>query len=210
MLRPQKIQYENVLLVCTDAAPYMVKCMKGLQTLYPKMLHVTCKAHALQRVAEIVRSEHPLVNKLIASGKNIFVKDPQRIEMFKNHAPEISLPPSPFITRWGTWIDAATYYSKHFQKFEEIVMKLDKSQAVCIEECQQVLQNDEVVTSLSVIASTFSILSSSIKKLETRGLPLLDSVELINNVESELCKLYDKRYYKKFVTLLNRTKTIKF
>ena len=79
ILWPQNIQYKNVL-VSTDAAPYMVKCMKSLQTLYPKMIHVTCKAHALHRVAELVRSEHPLVNKLIAKGKSIFMKAPHIIE----------------------------------------------------------------------------------------------------------------------------------
>ena len=67
-LWPEKILYENVLLVTTDAAPYMVKYMAALQILYPKMLHLTCKAHALHRVAELVRAEYPLVNTLISTG----------------------------------------------------------------------------------------------------------------------------------------------
>ena len=112
ILWPQKIQYQNALLVSSDAAPYMVKCMKGLQTLYPKMIHVTCKHKA--QSSWIFRSEYSLVNKLIATGKSIFVKASEKIEMFKPHAPVIPSPHSPVLTRWGTWIDAATYYSKNY------------------------------------------------------------------------------------------------
>ena len=34
------MHYGNVLLVVTDAAPYMVKAMNVVQSLYPKMIHV--------------------------------------------------------------------------------------------------------------------------------------------------------------------------
>lgn len=50
----QQIQYENVLLISTDAAPYMVKSMKALQVLYPKMVHVTCKAHSMHGSSGLV------------------------------------------------------------------------------------------------------------------------------------------------------------
>ncbi|KAK3887382.1 hypothetical protein Pcinc_008499 [Petrolisthes cinctipes] len=83
LLWPTKLEYENVLLVCTDAAPYMCKAMNGLQVLYPKMIHVTCVAHGLHRVAELVRSNYPDVNRLIANIKKIFLKAPSRTARFK-------------------------------------------------------------------------------------------------------------------------------
>jgi hypothetical protein len=52
LLWPDKAEQENVLLFVSDAAPYMIKAAKALQLLYPKMIHVTCLAHALHRVAE--------------------------------------------------------------------------------------------------------------------------------------------------------------
>ena len=51
LLWPDKV----VLLFVSDAAPYVIKAAKALQLLYPKMIHVTCLAHALHRVAEEVR-----------------------------------------------------------------------------------------------------------------------------------------------------------
>ena len=52
-----------MLLFVSDAAPYMIKAAKALQLLYPKMIHVTCIAHALHRAAEEVRGSYPEVDK---------------------------------------------------------------------------------------------------------------------------------------------------
>jgi len=62
--------------IVTDVASYMVKAAKGLQVLYPKMIHAMCLAHALHRVAEEVREYYSDVDKLIVNGKKIFVKAP--------------------------------------------------------------------------------------------------------------------------------------
>jgi hypothetical protein len=80
LLWSKKVQRENVLLFLTDAAPYMVKAAKGLQVLYPKMIHATFLEHALHRVAEEVRESCSDVDKLIANGKKIFVKSPLRLQ----------------------------------------------------------------------------------------------------------------------------------
>lgn len=58
-----------MLLVVTDAAPYMVCAMRALKLLYPKMIHVTCAAHGLHRVAEFIRNEFNDVNDLISHLK---------------------------------------------------------------------------------------------------------------------------------------------
>ncbi len=86
---------------------------QGLRAIYPKMLHVTCLAHGLHRVAEQVRIEYPFVNEWIVSVKRIFLKSPSRNRAFKDAAPQVPLPPEPIITRWGTWIEAALFHSKH-------------------------------------------------------------------------------------------------
>jgi hypothetical protein len=57
-------------------------------------MNVTCVVHVLHRVCETIHVLYPNVGKLVANGKKIFVKSPARIELFKNKAPETSLPPS--------------------------------------------------------------------------------------------------------------------
>jgi hypothetical protein len=78
-----KVERENVFLFVSDAAPYRIKSTKALQFLYPKMIHVTCLAHALNRVDEEVRGSYPEVDKLIANRKKIFIKSLLRVQKFK-------------------------------------------------------------------------------------------------------------------------------
>lgn len=68
------IERDHVLLFITDAAPYMIKSATALKALYSKMIHVTCAAHGLHRVAEEVRRQFKLVDKIIARLKKLLEK----------------------------------------------------------------------------------------------------------------------------------------
>lgn len=50
ILWPQGIIHDNVLLFLSDAAPYMIKAGKSIQTFYSKTIHVTCLAHTLHEL----------------------------------------------------------------------------------------------------------------------------------------------------------------
>jgi hypothetical protein len=104
LLWPDKVERQNGLLFVSDAAPYMIKAAKALQLLYPKMIHVTCLAHALYRVTEEVCRSYPEVDQLIANGKKIFIKSPLRVQKIKEEDPTLPLPPQSIVTRWGTWL----------------------------------------------------------------------------------------------------------
>ncbi|QQP36603.1 Putative LOC100902024, partial [Caligus rogercresseyi] len=56
-------------LLVTDEAAYCVKAAKSLKTSFPEMIHVTCLAHGIHRVAELVRFQFPNVNELISEVK---------------------------------------------------------------------------------------------------------------------------------------------
>lgn len=63
-----------MLLVVTDAAPYMLCAMKAFKILYPRMIHITCLALGLHRIADFIRSEFKDINDLISNVKKIFRK----------------------------------------------------------------------------------------------------------------------------------------
>uniref|UniRef100_A0A0A9WTT0 DUF659 domain-containing protein n=1 Tax=Lygus hesperus TaxID=30085 RepID=A0A0A9WTT0_LYGHE len=85
------------------------------------MLHLTCLAHGLHRVAEHRRELMPEMNKLVSSAKEIFVKaQPSQVLVFKEAYPKCALPPEPIITSWGTWIEACLYYAERHSKLEEV------------------------------------------------------------------------------------------
>ncbi|CAB0040086.1 unnamed protein product [Trichogramma brassicae] len=63
-------EFDKISRQPADAAPYMLKAGRSLQPFYPNMIHVTCFAHALHRLAEKIRATFNNVNELIAQPKN--------------------------------------------------------------------------------------------------------------------------------------------
>jgi hypothetical protein len=63
------VKIDNVLLLVTDASPYMKKAAEGLSVSYPKLVCVICVTHALHRVCEIILVLYSNVDKLVANGK---------------------------------------------------------------------------------------------------------------------------------------------
>ena len=96
---------ENVLFFLTVAVPYMVKAGNALHVFHAKMIHVTCLTHGLNRIAETIRGHHIDVDMIISSTKKVFRKYAPRVQIFKEMAPGIPLPPKPVITRWDNFIE---------------------------------------------------------------------------------------------------------
>lgn len=114
----------NILLFCFSSG-------KQLKSLYPSMLHITCLAHGLHRVCEYVRDVFNNVNELINLSKKVFLKSAARKKLFKEET-KISSIPQPVVTRWGTWLSAASYY---YDNLDEVIR-------VCINFSKFVPQHD--------------------------------------------------------------------
>jgi hypothetical protein len=140
---PNGIKHDHVLLLLSDATPYMVKAGRAIKVFYSKMEHVTCLAHALHRVAEEIKKHFPKVDQLISNCKKIFLKAPSRVQIFKEIAPNIPLPPQPVLTRWRTWLTAAFYYCEHFGIIKNIIMKLEND-ATSIEKVIDLITDREL------------------------------------------------------------------
>jgi len=62
---------QRLLLFISDAVSYMMKAAKTLKIFYPKLIHITCLAHAVNRVLEKSLELYPDINKLINNGINL-------------------------------------------------------------------------------------------------------------------------------------------
>lgn len=118
LLWPDGVRHDDVLLFLSDAAPYMKKAGTTIKALYCKRIHITCIAHGLHRLAKNIWSHFPRVDKLVAKAKQVFLKALSRILLFKTEAPGVPLPPEPVLTRWGTWVEATSYYCQYLSKYE--------------------------------------------------------------------------------------------
>ena len=207
LLWPSGVLNENVLLFLSDAAPYMVKAGKALQVFYPKMIHLTCLAHALHRVAETVRNQFPNVDALISSVKKVFLKAPSRVKNFKECYPDLCLPPQPVITRWGTWLEAAQYYYENFGKIKDIILKLDSDSTAAVEKAKSLIVNPSLKNDLAYISLNAVFLAHAITKLETRNMSLAESVSIVNDTFQKLQKApgeKGKEMKNKFMVILEK------
>jgi len=154
--------------------------------LYPKMIHVTCLAHALNRVAEEVRGSYTEVDKLIANRRKIFIKSPLWVQKFKEEAPTLPLPPQLIVTCWGTWLDAENYCCTNYSQIEKIFNKFDRKDSSSIKSVQQ-LSSVTISSNLDYIKANFCGISKSITRLETvsRRIQLRDTTNIVKQTESE-------------------------
>lgn len=204
----------------------MSKAMKSLKILYTKMIHITCLAHGLHRVAETVRREFDNVNSFISNVKSVFCKvheiasfclclptlkhsyfllqAPQRKQLFRSKFPNIPLPPEPVITRWGTWIAAAIYYANNFEEIKELLQMLSSEDAECIRMAKEIVVRPSLKSHLTLIKSKFQCILDAITKLEFRGLPIKASLECFDKVREVLQTMDRRVFVEKFDAVSNR------
>ncbi|KAF2891719.1 hypothetical protein ILUMI_14454 [Ignelater luminosus] len=175
---------DKLLLMTSDAAPYMVKAFKSLQIFYSNIIHVTCIVHGLNRIAEKVRELCPAVNILVNNAKKIFLKAPARVEVYRSIM-NARLPPNPVITRWGTWLLAAIFYSDNFVKFKVVMQNLEED-AASVTKVKALLSETAIVKELAFIKSSIEFLPDIMEALETRGMTLKDQLEKLSFVEEKL------------------------
>lgn len=183
---PNEDHSEEVLVMLTDAAPYMRKAGELLTGSFPNMLHFTCAAHALHRVAEKVRENFSAVNDLIANMKKVFLKAPTRRDTFRETLPGIPLPPEPVVTRWGTWLEAVKYYDTHFEDLKRVICSFDSNESAAIHKVQNLLQLQSLRDDIRYINSNYGILITAIAKLETHGLSLQEQFGILNDVKQKI------------------------
>jgi hypothetical protein len=176
------VHEEKVLILYSDAAAYMPKAATALKVFHPNLIHLTGLAHGLQCVAEEVRAKFYQANKLVS----VFLKAPHRVQSYKQHLPGAPLPTEPVPTRWGTWIETVDFLSEHFETMKSIVAKFPSDSAVSVRESQSAFSDPKVACSIAYIRSYFGWLPEGIKRLETRGLPQQESMDLMKNASEKL------------------------
>ena len=211
LLWPNGIQYSQVFLLVTDAAGYMNKAGEVLSILYTKMVHVTCAAHGLHRVCEVIRSKYPVSNSFINYVKKIFKKAPTRIQLFKNTYPNLALPPSPVTTRWGTWLSAAEYYAKHLNSVVEVLKKLSSEDSEAIRSAQEIInkQKTQLVEELTKISLNYTIFIRVLAALQTKGAPLADSLKIISDITASIVSAPDKAVKEKLASVLKKNEGLR-
>ncbi|KAL4119419.1 hypothetical protein QTP88_012228 [Uroleucon formosanum] len=107
----------------------MVKTGDALKVFYPNIIHVTCVAHMLNRVAE---------------------KLPSRIQLYKEMLPGLLLPPEPVIIRWGTWIETVIFNTNNYEGIKSVIEKLDNDSSASVDNCKKLFNLPTVKNDLTL------------------------------------------------------------
>lgn len=163
----------------------MLKAGKNLKVLYSKLLHVTCLAHGMNRVAEEIRSLFPDVDKFVANMKSAFRKAPSRIAIYKEKYPDLALPPSPVITRWGTWLEATEFYAQHFNEIKEIIDTINND-AASVNTLKTLIQSQDLPKNLVFISLNYTFLAEKMTEFQENGGSLQQTLKYLEEIEDKL------------------------
>ena len=184
-------KYEKLRLFMTDAASYMIKAGSDLKSLYPNLLHVTCMAHGVQRVVDLIRENHPYTDELVANMKAIFTNCSRRKRLWTEKT-ELPLPPEPVIVRWNTWLKAALFYCDNFEKTAEFLESLE-DESSNITSAKNLIKDPHLFLELAYLKGQFSHITSVITQLQER-VTLDKAVQLVQDFKNTLTDHYAEKF----------------
>ncbi|KAI4466624.1 hypothetical protein MML48_2g00006967 [Holotrichia oblita] len=204
-----QISINQLLMFVSDGAATMRSVAHSLNQKGAQFLHLTCKSHDLHLVEQTIRELYPEVDALIGSTRKVFFKSPKRIREFRKRCrgvPEPSQDGS-ILTRHGTWLKTALYYSEYFEELKRVVLRFDPDEAAAIEESQIRFRDASVEADLKTIYDNYSGLLAAIETFQNTALSLAESVQIVSDVHALLCAASDVNnmcVVEKFEEIINK------
>lgn len=194
LLWPQDNRYPCLHLIISDQAQYMisaVRMMKLSRVVFPNIHHITCIVHAIDLVCKQISDDLAVLNDFMVEEKKFFCLSGKRKRLFISKT-KLSLPPSPVMTRWGTWIKCADYYIKNFEIIKNFFLETDIVSSTgpikSLEKIKELLLKvsvngrNDLETDL-MTAHQFIEIPSLMKKLESESMSVSDQKSLLWKVQ---------------------------
>ncbi|KAF7684974.1 hypothetical protein CDIK_4277, partial [Cucumispora dikerogammari] len=143
--------------------------MVVLGPLFPNIRHLTCIAHLFYNCAMKIKSFYKDVDHLISSIKSLTFKNNTRKQMFIS----VSTLSDSVVTRWGTWLEAAFYYAKHFVEVKHMFNEIIGA-GILLENAKEAVNSETVHSSLTKISECLK--------------PVLNNIDLITSSDFSIAK----------------------
>ncbi|KAF7685185.1 hypothetical protein CDIK_4066 [Cucumispora dikerogammari] len=121
ILKEKKITTEDVLLIISDSAFYMINAISHLKNVYVNMNHISCIAHLAHNCALKIKTNYKRVGLLISSMKEITVKNYTNRNIFNEIEPILCF----IVTRWSSWLSVALYYARNLPQIKKLILKVE-------------------------------------------------------------------------------------
>jgi len=103
------------------------------------------------------------------------------------------------------------FYADYFEAVKKVVDQFDSSDALAIASCQQAFEDPSIRKNIALIKTHFSDLPNFIEKLETRNLPLHNSLEIIERtvkLSNALPKSLSEKIQNKLDSILSKNPSL--
>lgn len=183
---------DSVLLFHTDGASNMKKAGRVLTQYFPNILHITCLAHGVHRVAEIAINQYPLAKGLLSSIKGVLARSPARKSQLKKICNRLL--PTYIETRWTSFFEALPVYIEHFDNIKKFLKELKKEEKSSsdITKADNFVYNDQTLRQLHELQTRYGCFVEVMKELQTEGLPLERALEIAIDFSAQLSAFDDE------------------
>lgn len=189
----------NFKLLLSDRAAYCLKAGELLKIAYPNIKHVTCLCHGLHNFSETIRSECKTINKFICKFKKILKNNSKNKRLFKKKT-SLPFPKFPVLTRWGTWIECASWIFKNIQNMMPFMNEGVSKDLLKIYESPDF--DSEYIRIHELLK-----LPGIIKSLESSSLSIYEQLELVESAK-RLTK--DSSFLNRFDSIFNNNPDLSF
>jgi hypothetical protein len=142
-LAKHSIEIENLIMIISDAASYMIKAVKEIKKSFPWIFHVHYLANLVHNCSMRIKAAYKDIDFLIASIKGIVIKNKTNQELFKF----VGKPPDVIQARWSSWLKGAMYFSEKLIDVKKIVLNLDDN-GILIKNAKGAVSAESVLRSL--------------------------------------------------------------
>jgi len=116
--------------------------------------------------------------------KEVLSKSASRKSLYKQYC-ALELPPNPVVTRWGTWIQTASYYFKNYEIIKKFIEDELKPGSGAAQTLKALIENQKLEDELLYV-NDFAFLPSVIARLEEQGLKKSEQMEILNEAKAKL------------------------
>ncbi len=176
---------QHLKLFVSDGASEMVAAAKVMKQMIPNLLTFTCVCHALHNLSISILKCYPKAVAFVSALNNALFSSPPKIVMLRGMPGFEKLPPKIIPSRWGTGLRALKYWHINIKMAIDFLSKFERNESEYIAHAKDQL-NDVMIAELEAVATRYAFIPDVINKLETRNLPMRTSIELIENVVTEL------------------------
>lgn len=174
---------------------------RKLAKVFPNLVHVTCFAHGLHRVVEVVIDQYPKAKGLLSAVKGMLARSPQRKIVLKQLCNRLL--PAFVPTRWTSFLEALPLYIEHYDHLKDFLKELrkDKKSSSDITGAEQLLYDHETLREMHELHTRYGCFVEAIKELQRENLPLGEALEIATKLSAKLSAFDDhigRKVYEKW------------